>query len=95
MALTIVAQFQSRDGQTDALRAALTALVAPTRAEDGCEVYELHESVETAGFFHFHEIWTSRAHWDAHMRTAHLRAFGEVREGLVASARLFQLEKIA
>ena len=94
MALTIVAQFQARPGQADALREALTALVTPTRAEHGCEIYELHESVETPGFFHFHEIWTSRKHWEIHMETPHLRAFGERRDDLVETSRLFQLERI-
>lgn len=94
MALTIVAQFQARPEAIDALREALTALVAPTRAEHGCEIYELHESVETPGFFHFHEIWTTRAHWEAHMETPHLKEFGERKDALVAEARLFQLERV-
>lgn len=94
MALTIVAQFQAREGHTDALREALRGLVTPTRAEDGCEIYELHESVESPGFFHFHEIWTTRAHWDAHMQTDHLRAFGARKDALVESSALYQLERI-
>jgi len=94
MPLTIVAQFQAHEGQTDALRESLRALVAPTRAEDGCEIYELHESVETPGFFHFHEIWTTRAHWDAHMKTAHIESFGQKKDTLVASGVIQQLERI-
>ena len=95
MPLTVIAQFQARPGRAADLEAALLALVGPTRAEEGCEIYELHRSVETEGSFHFHEIWSSRAAWDAHMQTDHLKAFGAVRDDLVADVRLQLFEKIA
>ena len=92
--LTIVAQFQAKPGGKDALEALLLALVDPTRAEKGCEVYYLHRSVETDGFFHFHEIWTSRADWDAHMESRHIAEFRASSGDLIETARIFQLEQI-
>ena len=102
--LTIVAQFQAKPGgkdvdvvglgAPDALEALLLALVDPTRAEKGCEVYDLHRSVETDGFFHFHEIWTSRADWDAHMESRHIAEFRASSSDFIETAKIFQLEQI-
>jgi quinol monooxygenase YgiN len=95
MALTIVAQFQARPGMEAELETALKMLIMPTRAEAGCEVYELHRSLEDPGFFHFHEIWSSGSHWESHMRSEHLRGFIERSTELVAESRILQLEPIA
>ena len=95
MTLTIVAQLQAKEGKADALEAALRALIPTTRAEAGCEVYELHRSLETPGFFHFHEVWTSKPQWEAHMAAPHLQAFQQKTDELVDQFKLFQLEPIA
>lgn len=95
MPLTIVAQLQAREGKAEALEAALRALIPTTRAEAGCEAYELHRSLETPGFFHFHEVWTSKADWEAHMSAPHLQAFQARTDDLVSSFTLLQLDRIA
>ncbi|MEZ4649424.1 MAG: putative quinol monooxygenase [Candidatus Eisenbacteria bacterium] len=92
--LTIVAQFQAKRGGEDQLEVLLGALVDPTRAERGCEVYDLHRSLETEGFFHFHEIWTTRAHWDAHMASSHIAEFRAASGDLIESVQILQLEQI-
>ncbi len=95
MPLTILAQLQARDGKVEALEAALRSLVSITCAEAGCEAYELHRSLETPGFFHLHEIWTSKAEWEAHMNAPHLQAFQARADDLVSSFTLRQLERVA
>ncbi|HKK71655.1 MAG TPA: putative quinol monooxygenase [Candidatus Krumholzibacteria bacterium] len=94
MALTIVAQFQARPGMEAELETALKMLILPTRAESGCEVYELHRSLEQPGFFHFHEIWSADSYWEAHMRSPHIREFTTRSEELVAESRILQLEPV-
>lgn len=95
MSLTIVAQLQAHPGQEQALESLLGSLIAPTRAETGCEAYELHRSLETPGLFHFHEVWTSKDLWEAHMGSPHLEAFSARSDGLVAEWTLFKLERVA
>ncbi|MGA2786871.1 MAG: putative quinol monooxygenase [Verrucomicrobiota bacterium] len=72
--LTVIATFQARPGKEAALRAVLSGLLAPTRKESGCLNYDLHQSTEDPAKFLFHENWTSQAHLDAHLQTAHLKA---------------------
>jgi quinol monooxygenase YgiN len=45
--LTNLAFFRALPGQTQALGSALSALVAPTRAETACLNYNLHQSLRS------------------------------------------------
>ena len=72
--VTVVATFQAKPGKEEELKKVLTGLVAPTRQEAGCINYDLHQSPEEPGKFLFHENWTSKAHLDAHLQSAHIKA---------------------
>jgi quinol monooxygenase YgiN len=72
--LSVVAEIQARPGKEAALREALLGLIVPTRAEEGCVQYDLHESTDTPGQFVFYENWTSREHLDRHLASPHLEA---------------------
>jgi quinol monooxygenase YgiN len=72
--LAVVATMQARPGREDELRTALTGLLAPTRREAGCLNYDLHVSTDDPARFLFHENWTSAAHLEAHLRSAHVQA---------------------
>ena len=95
MPLTVIASLKAIPGQEAALFAALSALIAPTRAEPGCILYEMHRSHENPGWIIFNELWESRALWDAHMATPHLTAFSAQQDALVASWELFSGERAA
>ena len=73
--VTVIATFQARPGKEAELTAALIALVAPTRQEAGCINYDLHVLPDEPAKFLFHENWTSKAHLDAHLQSAHIKAF--------------------
>ena len=66
----VIARFVARDGRESQLRALLQGMLAPTRAESGCELYELYES-DSWGRFFFYETWASQAALDQHMATPH------------------------
>ena len=44
--VTVVATIKAKPGMEKTVRAAVEALVAPTRAEAGCINYDLHQSPE-------------------------------------------------
>ena len=95
MPLTVIASLKAKPGQEAALFAELSSLIAPTRAETGCILYEMHRSHETPGWFIFNELWESRPLWDAHMAAPHLSAFSAKQDALVESWELFSGEKAA
>lgn len=95
MSLVVLAIITATPGQEDRLRSSLRGLVEPTRAEEGCIQYDLHEDNDTPGIFMFYEIWTSRDHWQAHMQSAHLAAHQAATEGAAASVQLHEMTQIA
>ncbi len=95
MPLTVIASLKAKPGKEAALFAALSVLIAPTRNEAGCILYEMHRSHENSGWFIFNELWESRPLWDAHMATPHLVAFSAKQDDLVESWELFSGEKAA
>jgi quinol monooxygenase YgiN len=82
--LTNLAFFRARLGQTQALGSALSALVAPTRAEAECLNYDLHQSVDDAEVWFVYENWRSAEGSGAHMRAPHVQAFLKVAPDLIA-----------
>ena len=64
----------ARPDTVDATREALAALVGLSRAEDGCEHYELFQSADDPARFQTVERWASPAAVEAHLASAHVQA---------------------
>jgi quinol monooxygenase YgiN len=47
-------------------------MLTPTRAEPGCQLYELYES-DSLGRFYLYENWESQSALDRHIAAAHFR----------------------
>lgn len=62
-----------RPGREEALGEALLAVIEPSRAEAGCEAYELHRSSEDPALKVMYEVWASQEALDAHFETPHLQ----------------------
>ncbi len=92
--LTIVARIVARPGCEAELGAELRKLIPPTLGEDGCIQYDLHRSLEEPRVFLFFENWRSRPHWEAHMKSPHLAAFGKVAERLVESLQIDVMTRV-
>jgi quinol monooxygenase YgiN len=67
--------FQTAPGHETEFASQLKALVAPTHAEPGCMIYELHSDPEDASKFMFYEKFASQAALDQHLATPHLQQF--------------------
>jgi quinol monooxygenase YgiN len=80
----VIARAVARSGKENQLRELLRAMLAPTRAESGCKLYELYES-DSNGRFYFYETWESQAALDRHAASAHFshleRTIGELIQG--------------
>lgn len=73
--IAVVATMKAKIDKVEALKAALLALVAPSRADAGCIRYELHQDLENDATFVFIEQWESREALDAHLAQPHLEDF--------------------
>jgi len=79
--IRVIARFVARNGNEDQLRTLLQGMLTSTRAEPGCQLYELYES-DSRERFYLYETWESQSALDRHIETPHFRhlrqAVGEV-----------------
>ena len=95
MSVHVVAVITAQPGAEDAVRAALEALVPPTRAEAGCLSYELSESLASPGTFVTTEEWSDPSDLDTHLATEHVQAaLATVGEQLAAPPAIHPLRPI-
>ena len=83
MELFIFARFHARDGQEDAVAAALRDTVGPSRAEPGCLAIAAYRSVRDARLFFIHSRWLDEAAFDAHAGLPHAVRFVERVQSLI------------
>ena len=71
--IRVIARALARAGKEEQLRNTLAGMLAPTRAEKGCRLYELYESNNNKGLFYFYEEWESQDALDRHTKTPHYK----------------------
>jgi quinol monooxygenase YgiN len=93
--ITVVALMRAKPGKEAQLRAAALALVEPTRKEQGCVQYDLHEHLTDPAWLVFYENWTSAEDLDRHGTSEHIKAFRAVAPDLVEHSRVERYRRIA
>ena len=84
MELFIFARFHAREGDEAALAAALSAVLAPTRAEPGCLAINAFRSLRDPSLFFIHSRLDRRSRrFDIHAELPHTLAFVERVEPLI------------
>lgn len=73
----------------EAIRDALPAVIAATRAEEGCEDYGCYEDTQHVGRYVFIERWRDKAALDRHLGTPHMAGWMGVAGPRMKSARGF------
>ncbi len=86
MTLRVVARIKSKPDKVEEVREALTGLVAPTRGEAGCIVYELLQNTADPTDFTFVEEWESGSALARHAASEHIKTTRAKLEGRVEGA---------
>lgn len=74
----------------DRARPAMRAMIAASRAEDGCLDYGYAEDVIDRGLIHVRELWRDEEAFAAHLATGHLAAWRAAWPGLLLGERDLQ-----
>ena len=82
--LTVIAKVVARRDRVEAVKAELLKLVAPTRREEGCIEYKLHQDNQDSALFMFYENWESPACLERHMQTPHFKEYIAAIDGQLA-----------
>lgn len=70
-AVSVFASFRPREGRAGDLRSLLAWMVERTRAEPGCERYDLYEERDAGGALHLFERYRNQQALEAHRATEH------------------------
>lgn len=94
MTLIVVATIDAQADHIDAVRAALEAVVPPSRAESGCLRYELHLDNKIPTRFIMLEEWADKAALTAHYATPHFLTLVAATEGKAVKIDVEKLSKL-
>lgn len=83
--LYVIATASVKPDRRDAFKQGAAACIAETRKEDGCLLYDLHESTTDPTRFVFVENWNSREALAAHARSAHLKEWRKIANECIAA----------
>jgi quinol monooxygenase YgiN len=75
MSYVVAATYVVREGETEAVRDALEAMVPLTRAEAACLEYRAHQSVEDPSVFFLYEEYVDEGGFKAHAQSAHFERY--------------------
>jgi len=85
--VTVLAGLRARPGRQDRLLKLLRALAGPTRRENGCLCFTLHQSQVDSELFTIYEIWEGEDFLRAHSKTPHAQSFRAAAPELLEGAR--------
>lgn len=76
--MIVVAGYIDIDPKNEAkVESIARTMMAETRREAGCRVYDISRSLETPGRLHLYEEWDSLEHLQAHFETPHMKVWRE------------------
>jgi quinol monooxygenase YgiN len=76
--LYVIATASVKPEKREAFKQGAAACIAATRNEEGCLLYDLHESITDPTRFVFVEQWTTREALGAHARAPHLKEWRKI-----------------
>lgn len=82
--VNVVALFKAKEGMESKLKELLLTLIAPSRSDEGCISYDLHQSIDDPALFAFYETWASRGLLEKHSSMPHLQQFRSNAKDLLA-----------
>jgi len=76
MAYVVTAYWTAKQGEEEAVAAALSKMIEPSRAEPGNLEYQVHRDPENARMFFLYEKYTDTEAYAAHSQSPHFQQYG-------------------
>ncbi len=93
--ITVIAKIVAQQEFIEAVKAELLKLVLPTRQENGCIEYTLHQDNQNPALFIFYETWESAAAIEKHINSDHYKAYAKALDGMLEDKVVNKLSRIA
>lgn len=92
--ITVVAKIVAKPEYIEAVKEELLKLILPTRREDGCLEYLLHQDNQNPALFFFYETWESSAAIENHIRSEHYKAYVTALDGIIEEKVVNKMTRI-
>lgn len=92
--VTVVAKVTAKSGAIETVKAELMKMIAPTRQENGCLEYRLHQEHDNPAVFIFYENWETPACLEQHVNSTHYMAYVAAVADLIADKSVNKLIEI-
>lgn len=92
--LTVVAKVVAKKDSVELLKTELLKLIAPTREENGCIEYNLHQDNDDPAVFLFYETWESEACLEKHMNTNHFKSYVNAVASMIEEKSVRKMSRI-
>lgn len=86
--VVVFASIISKPDCVEKVRALLLGAVEPSRQEEGCIKYDLHQSTDEPNSFMFYEVWKNDQHFQAHTKMPHFEYLVKNLEGITESIKV-------
>ena len=92
--VTVVAKVTAKSDAIEAVKTELIKMLEPTRQEEGCIEYRLHQDNENPAIFVFYENWKNLACLEQHMNSPHFQAYVAAVGDLIADKIVHKMTEI-
>lgn len=92
--VTVVAQVTAKIEAVETVKAELLKMLEPTRNEEGCIEYRLHQDNENPAIFVFYENWKNLACLEQHMNSRHFQAYVAAVGDLIADKIVHKMTEV-
>jgi len=92
--ITVVAKITAKKDAIEAVKAELLKMLAPTRQEEGCMEYRLHQDNGDPAVFVFYENWKNLDCLEKHMVSLHFQAYVAAVGDLIADKVVHKMTEI-
>ena len=92
--LIVVAKVVAKKEFLSSVKSSLMNLIAPTRQEEGCIDYILHQENEDPLVFVFYETWENLASLENHLQSDHYIAHAKTVKGMIEDKEVFKMTRV-
>lgn len=92
--LSVIAKIIAKKESVENVKSELLKMIEPTRKEEGCIEYSLHQDNDNPAIFVFYETWDSDLCLEKHMNTDHFKKFVTAIAGITEGVEINKLTKL-
>ncbi len=82
--IVLIARLKVKPEMVEETKSAALAIVAESRAEEGCINYDIHQAIDDETLFFWHETWQNKAAIDMHFEKPFFGEFFKTVERVAA-----------